>query len=49
MGEYAIQTLLKMFCYYDQNDFWGNSNVLAWLLQRRPRRFAEFVERLGML
>ncbi len=47
MGEYAIQALLKMFCYYDQNDFWGNPNVLTWLLQRQPRRFAEFVERVA--
>jgi len=46
LGDYAVETLLKMFCYYDQNGLWGNPNVLGWLLQRRPHSFVEFVERV---
>jgi uncharacterized protein YbjT (DUF2867 family) len=48
LGDYQIQTLLQMFRYYDRHDFWGNPNVLSWLLGRPPGTFASFVERTTM-
>jgi len=45
MSHYAIETLLKMFRYYDRYGFWGNSCVLTWLLGRSPTTFSAFVER----
>jgi uncharacterized protein YbjT (DUF2867 family) len=47
LGAYQIETLVKMFRYYEQNDFWGNSRVLGWLLKRPPTRFRAFVEGLS--
>lgn len=44
-GDYQVETLLRMFRYYEQHGFWGNPNVLAWLLARPPTTFAAFVER----
>jgi len=45
MGDYQVETLVKMFQYYEQHGFWGNPRVLAWLLGRAPASFAAFVER----
>jgi NAD(P)H dehydrogenase (quinone) len=45
MGEYQIETLLKMFHYYDRNGFWGNPHTLSQLLGRTPIKFDTFVER----
>jgi len=45
LGSYQIETLVKMFRYYEQHDFWGNPRVLGWLLGRPPATFATFVER----
>jgi NAD(P)H dehydrogenase (quinone) len=45
MGEYQIETLLKMFRYYDRNGFWGNPHTLSQLLGRTPTKFDIFVER----
>ncbi len=47
LGETQVETLLKMFDYYDKNGFWGNPRVLAHLLGRAPATFEAFVERLG--
>lgn len=44
-GGYPLETLLKMFRYYDQFGLWGNSNVLGWLLGRPATCFADFAER----
>jgi len=44
LGAYPIETLVKMFRYYGQNDLWGNPRVLGWLLNRPPTRFRAFVE-----
>lgn len=44
LNDYAIDTLLKMFRYYDQHGFWANSNVLGWLLHRPPTTLREFLE-----
>lgn len=45
VGEYQIDTLSKMFYYYDQYGFWGNSQVLSCLLEHPPASFADFVRR----
>jgi uncharacterized protein YbjT (DUF2867 family) len=45
LGEYQVDTLLRMFRYYDQYGFEGNPNVLRWLLGRSPTSLAEFVGR----
>jgi uncharacterized protein YbjT (DUF2867 family) len=45
LGDYQIETLVKMFRYYERYGFWGNPNVLRWLLDRPPTTFAAFIER----
>lgn len=45
MGDYQISALLSMFNYYERSGFWGNSNVLAFLLGRRPMSFEGFLRR----
>ena len=45
LGDYQVETLIKMFRYYDRHDFWGNPRVLGWLLGRPPTTFAAFLER----
>lgn len=45
MNSYKIQTLLKMFRYYDRCDFLGNSHVLELLIGHAPTTFEAFVER----
>jgi uncharacterized protein YbjT (DUF2867 family) len=47
LGEYQVETLLKMFRYYENYGFWGSSQVLTWLLGRPPTGFREFVERVS--
>ena len=52
LGDYQVETLVKMFRYYARYGFWGNPRVLGWLLRRPPVNFAAFVartarERLG--
>jgi hypothetical protein len=42
LTDYAVETLLKMFQYYEENDFMGNSNQLSWLLGREPNSFETF-------
>jgi NAD(P)H dehydrogenase (quinone) len=46
LSQYQVETLLKMFVYYEQHGFGGNPNVLACLLGRRPTGFASFLERV---
>lgn len=43
MTDYAVDTLLKMFNYYESYDFIGNGMVLSWLLGREPASFKNFV------
>jgi uncharacterized protein YbjT (DUF2867 family) len=45
MGEYQIETLLKMFRYYDRNGFWGNPHTLTSLLGCEPTKFERFIRR----
>lgn len=45
LGEYAVQTLVKMFRYYQRYGLGGNPRVLTWLLGRPPTSLATFVAR----
>lgn len=45
-SDYALDALGKMFAYYDQHGFVGNSLVLETLLGRPPTNFAQFLSRL---
>jgi NAD(P)H dehydrogenase (quinone) len=45
LGEYQVDTLRRMFRYYERYGFWGNPLVLTGLLGRPPVAFAAFVER----
>lgn len=45
LDSYQLDTLAKMFKYYDSYHFCGNANVLSWLLEHPPTDFREFVER----
>jgi uncharacterized protein YbjT (DUF2867 family) len=45
MGEYQIETLVKMFRYYDRNGFWGNPHTLTSLLGRAPTKLERFIKR----
>lgn len=45
LNEYAIETLVKMFRYYERCGLWGNPQILTWLLGRRPTNLATFVAR----
>jgi uncharacterized protein YbjT (DUF2867 family) len=42
LGEYQVETLLKMFRYYERFDFSGNSRVMEQLLGRPARSFGAF-------
>lgn len=46
MGDYQINTLAKMFRYYEKYGFWGNSQVLSRLLNRPTTSFEAFVKRV---
>ncbi len=45
MPEHAINTLLKMFAYYENYGLPGNPNVLNMLLKRPATTFSEFIHR----
>ena len=45
VGGYQLETLEKMFAYYDRNGLWGNPLALKTLLGRQPTSFSEYVER----
>ncbi|MEM7131859.1 MAG: NmrA family NAD(P)-binding protein [Chloroflexota bacterium] len=45
LSPYAIETLLKMFAYYEAYGFWGNPTILSALLGRGPTMFREFIRR----
>lgn len=46
LGDYQVETVIKMFQYYERYGLGGNSKVLRWLLGRAPTRFEVFVERV---
>jgi uncharacterized protein YbjT (DUF2867 family) len=45
LGEYQVDALVRMFRYYDRNDFTGSSEALRRLLGRQPTSFEEFAAR----
>lgn len=45
LADHQIATLLAMFVYYERFGMAGNATVLRALLGRRPRSFAEFLDR----
>ena len=45
MRKYQIETLLRMFRYYQDHNFMGNPHTLSWLLDRPPTSLKAFVER----
>ncbi len=45
LGGYPLDTLARMFEYYDAFGLTGNPNTLRWLLGRQPTSFASFVHR----
>jgi uncharacterized protein YbjT (DUF2867 family) len=45
LGEYQMDSLLKMFSYYENFGFWGNPRVLSGLIGRPPTNFAAFLRR----
>lgn len=45
LQDYAVQTLLNMFLYYEDYHFIGNGMVLSWLLGREPTSFETFIDR----
>ncbi len=46
LGDFQIDTLIRMFEYYDKYGFTGNSNVLGWLLGRPPTSLENFFQRM---
>jgi uncharacterized protein YbjT (DUF2867 family) len=45
VGDYQVNTLLKMFQHYNEHGFVGNPNVLTWILGRKPNDFSSFILR----
>jgi NAD(P)H dehydrogenase (quinone) len=45
LGQYQVETLVKMFDYYARFHFEANGNVLRWLLGRPPTAFGAFASR----
>ena len=45
LGQDQVDSLVRMFQYYEAHGFTGNPNVLRWLLGRAPTSFASFARR----
>jgi len=45
LSEYKVDTLVKMFTYYERYGFSGNTYILGWLLGRDATSFDAFVKR----
>lgn len=43
MSAYAIDTLIRMFEYYEAFGLMGNPRILTWLLERNPTTLADFL------
>ncbi len=42
---YAVETLLRMFEYYEAHGFWGNATILGALLARKPVTLRAWLQR----
>ncbi len=47
LGEFQVETLTKMFRYYEHHGFRGNPRTLGWLLGRSATNLGVFVERVA--
>lgn len=45
LSDYATETLLRMFVYYEAYGFCGNPKILTWLLGRNPTTFTDCMRR----
>ena len=45
LGKYQVDSLVRMFQYYEAHGLTGNPTVLRWLLGRAPTTFASFARR----
>jgi uncharacterized protein YbjT (DUF2867 family) len=45
LGAYQVDTLRRMFGYYESFGFWGNANTLTWIVGRSPTSFGDFLWR----
>lgn len=45
MGDYQVDTLAKMFTYYEKYGFLGDSHILGWILNRPATGLDAFVKR----
>jgi len=45
VGDYQVNTLIKMFKHYNEHGFVGNPNILTWILGRNPNDFSSFILR----
>ncbi|NQX64209.1 SDR family oxidoreductase [Paenibacillus qinlingensis] len=45
LGDYQVNTRVKMFQHYNEHGSIGNSNVLTWILGRKPNDFSSFIFR----
>ena len=43
--DYRVNTLLKMFHHYNEHGFYGNPNILKWMIGRKPNDFITFFRR----
>jgi hypothetical protein len=46
LGDYQVETLIKMFRYYQRYSLCGNPQVLCLLLLRPPSTFEQFIENI---
>jgi NAD(P)H dehydrogenase (quinone) len=46
MAPYTVDTLGKMFEYYERNGFVGSPGVIEWLLGRSPTTFEAYIRRI---
>jgi len=46
ISEYALESLIRMFEYYDQWGLKGNPNMLRWILKREPTSLKTFADRI---
>jgi NAD(P)H dehydrogenase (quinone) len=46
LDDYRIDTLVKMFEYYEKHGFGGSPIVLSWLLNRAATSFDDFIKRV---
>ena len=45
LGRYQMETLIRMFQYYERYGFEGSPGVLTWLLGRPPTPLSAFAAR----